>query len=310
MKKIFYQKTTVIAFSLFFISTLVSCNKEDKTTIDREIHTKSTQLVSYTGTPFEMDDNFSNPFDSIGIYHNILMGHLDSNWNTYKGLDMIHDALINTEIITGRKLSDIGFDRDNFEEYLINELVKDTIGTYMEMIENDLFPYLEKAILNNLMNDIKKVFSNNNSLSEIRFGLQIIEQKVANSEIEPDGKDLALLFCAVGKYSSYNIEYILDNTESNFHKNLHNRLALIANPTKSDQTDDDINIGSAVAADARGVIRGAIQGAQAGAAGGPQGAALMATVGAVCMGSMSTAVNVAVTQKIGKWIKNKIKEIQ
>ena len=124
--------------------------------------------------------------------------------------------------------------------------------------------------------------------------INIIEQKIFNSSISEEGKEIGMIFCAVYKYSLQNIQEILSNPSSNFYDPLCDR---IYNSKESNE-----GYGDAVLADAAGAIKGARMGITAGVTAGPAGSALLGTVGAVCVGGISTAVEVGVKKKITEWI--------
>lgn len=254
------------------------------------------ELMSYTGGRFTYKPAFENDQDMFGVWHNVLMDGLDQSWTKLRNRNLFHYALNYSQQLTGYYVEDAGISAEEFEDYLINEMANNQIRDYYESLKIDFEPYLPAEVLDAFIHDLAAVVEGGLTFDEMYFEMQKIEQKLYNSRMDEEGIKLAMIFTSVFKHSEDNIEKILSNPSSNFYQPLMQRVA------GAKRNADPAVVGSAVVADARGAVRGAVKGAAAGVAGGPQGMVLMGTVGAVCCGALSTAVDVALVQTFERWV--------
>lgn len=285
----------LVAGTTFF----VSCEKDgEKSNYDIQMSPKNESLLSYTGEKFDLNNEFVNEFNNYGVYHNELISLIDKKWDIYKNEELFDFALSSTETITNISInnSSLGLNQEYFKSYILNELKKYEFENYIDVVAEIYADYFNDEELNLFIKDIKDVSYGNYEVEEMYNKINIIEQKIFNSSISEEGKKIGMIFCAVYKYSLQNIQEILNNPNSNFYAPLCDRIY------NSKESNTNEGYGDAVLADAAGAAKGARMGITAGVAGGPGGSALLGTVGAVCIGGISTAVEVGIKKKISEWI--------
>lgn len=279
------------------VALFTSCEKDgEKNNYAIQMNPKHESLLSYTGEKFDLNNEFVNEFNNYGVYHNELISIIDKNWDIYTNKELFDFAFSSTETITNINIDNSSLDlsQESFKSYILDELKDYEFENYIDIIAEIYTDYFNDEDLNLLIKDISDVSYGNYEVEEMFNKINIIEQKIFNSSISEEGKEIGMIFCAVYKYSLQNIQEILSNPSSNFYVPLCDR---IYNSKESNE-----GYGDAVLADAAGAIKGARMGITAGVAGGPAGSALLGTVGAVCVGGISTAVEVGVKKKITEWI--------
>lgn len=288
MKSDIFKPITTISIILLCM-IVVSCNKDSEYSKTSNC-AKSSQYIAYTGEPFELDKDFINKYDIYGHFHNLLVSAIDSVWNDYSDRELFDYSLQKTQSITGIFIDsiDCGINVSEYSKRLLESSREDYAKTYIETLTDIFSEYYPDVALRRFIADIRKITYEKTDMDEILNDISIVEQKTYNSSIDTNGIKLGLCFCAVYKYSLSNIADIRNNPNSNFYPMLSSK--------------ENEGVGDAVLADAVGFARGAWRGWKAGTAGGVYGMILTGTVGGVCYGALSTAVEVGLKKTISRWI--------
>lgn len=305
----------VVTLFILSIVALCSCEKEEltqnlksnnypqilKTTIN-----VNEPMSSYTGEVFYFDSNYHNPFDSIGIKHNILVSELFSNWDAFmtnieeengNEEDLVAElfayAVPRTQELCYTNLNTMGIRDSLFVENLVSDADLYKNLNYSEQLTQLFSINHPNDYLNDFFMEFFTRFYENADLTNLDdIEIKILEQKILHtSSIGESAKNDYLLFLAVYRYSLENLK------EWN------------TNPQKPGFLCGTIK-GSDVLADAIAAVKGGIAGAKAGVAGGLVGSAILGTVGAVCGGALGTAVEVGVKQNIEKVIDKGLNNIR
>ena len=247
--------------------------KEKKTNIDEP-------LISYTGNEFMFDFEYQNPHNHLGEKHNQLVNELFVKWNSFVAeneaeggqedeliVKLFAYAVPRSQEICGMKLEEYGVTEYKFVEAIINDVSTYAELNYMEMLEKHFGENHPDNYLDEFFDEFSTRFGLDADLTFLDpIEIRIIEQKIMHSNIGENAKNDYLIFCAVYRYS-------LENMQERYKQ---------GEPLVTGVS------GGVVYADAAGAVRGAFMGAKAGVAGGPGGVALTATIGAVCVGALSS----------------------
>ncbi len=265
--------------------------------------------MSYTGEVFNFQKDLKNRYDILGKGHNILMDIISDIWPHYKEGDLYNVSFLDfllkqTEKITGIAVNSVYSSRTDFETLLIENLradnkrkksVKKEDSTYMGLAKA-FFMQFPDYYFESFFSDIQNFAYGEGEFATKLKQIDIIEQKVFFSKIvEPWVKDYYLMFCAIARYSLINAEKIINNEESPFYEYFTSN-----NPDGGEKKAG--GKGDLIIADATGFVHGAYIGATAGVAGGPAGSVILGAVGGVCVGGLSSAVEVGLKKTVSDWI--------
>lgn len=246
--------------------------------------------TSYTGETFNFVEEYENPFNSLGEKHNQLVAEIFQNWDSI--LNISNDTIVALFAYAVPRSEEL-YNVSIFEEFgvtesdLVNQMIDNFLpyadDSYMDMVEDYFIQYYTTDV-SYFLNDVNLLTYGNEVLTSNNIrDIQLIEQKIANSNYSQDLKNDCLKFCAVYKYSLINL------------------IAMESDPNNV-ICYGKVVTGGRVMADASGALQGGYAGAQAGVAGGPGGVVVVATVGALCGGALATAVHVGIGENIEKQI--------
>ena len=246
--------------------------------------------TSYTGETFNFIEDYENPYNSLGEKHNQLVAEIFQNWDSI--LNISSDTIVALFAYAVPRSEEL-YNVSIFEEFgitksvLVNQIIDAFLPyadvSHMDMVE-DYFIQHYTTDVSYFLSDINLLTYGNEVLTSNNVpDIQLIEQKVANSNYNQNLKNDCLLFCAVYKYSLLNL------------------IGMTADPNNIICYGKTVT-GGRVIADASGALQGGYAGAQAGVAGGPVGVVVVATLGALGGGALSTAVHVGITENIEKQI--------
>jgi len=293
--------TVVIVASLFVgIGVFYACKKESKVRLKEDMTCSlkpsvdiSKPLKSYTANDredeFYFDASYENPYNHIGLKHNLLVNELFQKWDFFikDGEDklivnLFAYAVPRSQDLCNIRLDEYGITETEFTATIMKAVQPYAKLNYMEMLKRIFKEKHPDNYLGNFFEEFSTRFNSNADLTYLNpIEIKIIEQRIVHSNIGDDAKNDYLLFCAVYRHSLENLQEWFNNEDK--------PPILYA---KEKKVTGDMVIADGVAA-----VKGLIAGAEAGVAGGVWGSVILGTVGAVCYGALGTAVEVGVKKQ-------------